>query len=98
MRSTAILAILSFATGGHAWAQAANGEWIANMDIYDVTNSPWSSNCVFNISRSRQSQLTYHIEATDQACTYRNTNNRVPIGAPCKYWLDGNGRIAEGGE
>jgi hypothetical protein len=33
-----------------------------------------------------------------EACTYRNTETRVPIGQPCKYWLDGNGRIASGGK
>jgi hypothetical protein len=43
MRSTALLAILSLATGGYAWAQAGNGEWIANMKIYDVTNSGFAS-------------------------------------------------------
>ena len=43
MRSTALLTVLSLATGSYAWAQAGNGEWIANMNIYDVTNSPFTS-------------------------------------------------------
>ncbi|KAI9152376.1 hypothetical protein HJFPF1_09606 [Paramyrothecium foliicola] len=77
MRSAAVLSILSLVTGGHAWAQAASGEWIANMKIYDVTNGGWP-------------------KATDEACTYRNTRERVPIGGACKFWLDGNGRIAYG--
>lgn len=27
-----------------------------------------------------------------------NTHDRVPIGGACKFWLDGNGRIAYGSE
>jgi hypothetical protein len=43
MRAAAVLSVLSLVTGGNAWAQAANGEWIANMQIYDVTNGGWAS-------------------------------------------------------
>ncbi|KAI9150046.1 hypothetical protein HJFPF1_09799 [Paramyrothecium foliicola] len=77
MRAAAVFSILSLVTGGHAWAQAANGEWIANNKIYDVTNSGFA-------------------KATYEACTYRNAEIRIPLGTPCKWWLDGNGRIAYG--
>ncbi|KAH7151309.1 hypothetical protein DER46DRAFT_665299 [Fusarium sp. MPI-SDFR-AT-0072] len=77
MQISAFITLFSLGTGTNAWAQAGNGEWIANYKIYDVTNSGFA-------------------KATMEACTYRNTETRVPIGQPCKYWLDGNGRIASG--
>jgi hypothetical protein len=33
MQITIILTALSFGIGAHAWAQAANGEWIANNEL-----------------------------------------------------------------
>ncbi|KAH6949110.1 hypothetical protein DER45DRAFT_620239 [Fusarium avenaceum] len=33
MQLTTILTALSFGIGAHAWAQAANGEWIANNEL-----------------------------------------------------------------
>jgi hypothetical protein len=34
MQFTAVITALSFGIGAHAWAQAANGEWIANEYTY----------------------------------------------------------------
>jgi hypothetical protein len=34
MQFSAIIAAISFSIGAHAWAQAANGEWIANDTKY----------------------------------------------------------------
>ncbi|KAM0277709.1 hypothetical protein ACHAO9_012459 [Fusarium lateritium] len=33
MQFTIIFTALSFGIGAHAWAQAANGEWIANNEL-----------------------------------------------------------------
>lgn len=33
MQFATILTALSFGIGAHAWAQAANGEWIANNEL-----------------------------------------------------------------
>jgi hypothetical protein len=46
----------------------------------------------------RGRKLTYRTEATVEACTYRDTGIRVPIGGYCRFWIDGNGRNHEGGE
>ena len=33
-----------------------------------------------------------------EACTYMNTDIRVPLGGYCKFWIDGNGNWGEGGK
>ncbi|KAH7198999.1 uncharacterized protein B0J16DRAFT_331467 [Fusarium flagelliforme] len=34
MQFSTVLSAIAFATGAHAWAQAGNGEWIANNQPY----------------------------------------------------------------
>ncbi|KAI9150069.1 hypothetical protein HJFPF1_09823 [Paramyrothecium foliicola] len=73
MHFATILTALSLGTGAHAWAQAANGEWIANDVKYTINGyGVW------------------------EACTYRNTNNLVPVGGGCRYWTNANGGIYSG--
>jgi hypothetical protein len=36
MQFATILSAIAFVTGAHAWAQAGNGEWIANNQPYGV--------------------------------------------------------------
>ncbi|KAL5593609.1 hypothetical protein FOBRF1_012711 [Fusarium oxysporum] len=96
MQISALITLFSLATGTNAWAQAGNREWIANHKIYDVTNSGFASRFLAHPLMSSPFLPMHPTEATMEACTYRNTETRVPIGQPCKYWLDGNGRIASG--
>ena len=74
--------VLALSTGTNAWAQAKNGEWIAN-NRYHKSIEPDSANIRFTVH---------------EACTDRNApvGSTSFVGPRCRYWIDSKGKIGNG--
>jgi len=76
--------VLALASGTNAWAQAKNGEWIAN-NRYHKSIEPDSANIRFTVH---------------EACTNRNAPVGLMsfVGPRCRYWINSKGKIGNGCE
>ncbi|KAK4455252.1 hypothetical protein QBC34DRAFT_420068 [Podospora aff. communis PSN243] len=77
---TTALALALAPTGALGWAKDGNGKWVANDHIYDKVANGMSA--LHDMLRPR---------SVHEACTYRNTNNLVPINDVCGYWTNNRG-------
>ena len=96
MQFSTVFSAIAFATGAHAWAQAANGEWIANNNPYGPMPYSGGASKSFPASVMFKMKLTRWVVNAWEACTYHGSNALVPAGHGCRYWTNAQGGIFSG--
>ncbi|RGP61079.1 hypothetical protein FLONG3_10634 [Fusarium longipes] len=77
---TALTTALSFAAGASAWAQAADGTWVANNEYHYLYRTGWTAHesCTWRNTEDPREEGT--------ACAYWTNAQGGKASGKCRWW------------